>query len=95
MPNQCFHDGDFWYAVAPTAAGQSPTTHPEFWRRILIPAAWRRLLVKLMEARIQRAEGQQDKAIAAEREVVKLWDRVRANGQHGRERVVQRQVRTR
>lgn len=78
MPNQCFHEGDFHYAVAQTAAGQSPSTNPELWRRIEIPARWRAVLGRKMEARLQRAEGQQDKAAAAERIAEGLLDELRA-----------------
>lgn len=95
MPSQCFHEGDFWYATSATIAGQSPATHPDIWQRITIPMEWRRLLAKLMTARILRAEGQDDKAIAAEREATRLRDQIRENSSHVRERVVRRRVVTR
>lgn len=78
MPDQCFHAGDFWYAVAQTTPGQSPATNPELWRRIEIPARWRSVLGRKMEARLQRSEGQQDKAAAAERLADGLMDELRA-----------------
>lgn len=82
MASQCFHDGDFWYAVATTTAGQSPTTHPQLWRRIEIPAAWRGVLALKMEARILGAEGQHDKARSAMSEAEQRLDALRITRNH-------------
>lgn len=71
MANQCYHEGEYWQAVSDTAAGESPTTNPEKWRRIRLPAEWRHVLARLTYATLLEMDGQRDKANDVRREARK------------------------
>lgn len=64
MADQCYHNGDFYQALEATAAGESPTTHPDKWAKIRIPAKFRWVLARLTHAHLLELDGQMDKAMA-------------------------------
>lgn len=66
MPTQAYHDGDFWYCVAAASPGQSPTTHPDKWERILIPHELRASIASLAAARLFAQEDNLEQSAAAE-----------------------------
>jgi len=85
MASQAYYEaggvGDWYEAVATTAAGESPVTHPAKWRKLEIPHCLEATIVSLALAFIQRGEGQADKALAEARLVESDMERLML--QHG------------
>lgn len=81
MPDQCYHDGDFWQCSQATSAGQSPTTHPAKWVRQEIPANFRRYIVRAAVAKILPGEGKTDIARAVTKEATSILEELIAR--HG------------
>lgn len=71
MPSQAYYEsdgvGDWYEAIADTAPGESPVTHPELWRKIEIPQFMERCLVSAALAHLHRGDGQSDKSLAERR----------------------------
>ncbi len=79
MPTQAYFEtdgveGDFYDCIADAAAGESPATNPEKWRRIEIPAAFESFLVARAVSILQLGEGQSDKARAEEKSASLILD---------------------
>lgn len=74
MPDQIYHDGDFWQCKSTTSAGESPTTTPAKWAKQAIPAIFRQYIVRAAVARILPGEGKTDlaRAVAKEAEDIRL-----------------------
>ena len=64
MPDQAYHEGDFYQCVTATAVTESPTTAPSKWRRIALPKDWRWVLGQMAHAHLLEMDGQMDKAAA-------------------------------
>jgi len=63
MASQCYYDGDFWDATQAVAPGESPGTHPQKWRRLTLPLAFREYLTLKSVAVLMAGLGQQEKAL--------------------------------
>lgn len=73
MPSQAYFaidgvEGDFYDCIAAAAAGESPATNPEKWRRVDIPAAFEEYLIERAVAILQVGEGQSDKSRAGSKD---------------------------
>lgn len=67
MPSQAYYNGDWYECVADTAAGESPLTNPEKWRKMDIPAQFDRYLSQAAYEKILPGEGQSDRRILSRR----------------------------
>jgi hypothetical protein len=63
--NQVYFNGDFYQCAVATIAGESPTTQPTSWVKIVLLSKWRWVLAQLTYAGLLAADGQTDKASAA------------------------------
>lgn len=63
MPNQCYHDGNFYQAKLDILPGNPPPA-PVAWSLVQIPAQWRWILARLTYANLLELDGQKDKANA-------------------------------
>lgn len=64
MASQAYYEGDWYEAVANTAAGESPASHPAKWNKIEIPAFLSRAVVEIATGSMLSADGQNDKRVA-------------------------------
>lgn len=67
-------EADFYDCIDAAAAGESPATNPEKWRRIEIPAVYEWFLVSRAASLLLPGEGQSDKARAEEVASAKTLD---------------------
>lgn len=78
MPTQAYFEvdgeGDFYACVSPTSPGESPTTAPEKWAKLEIPAILERFLVEQALCFLMMGEGQLDKRMAMQARVDALRD---------------------
>lgn len=68
--------GDWYDCIAVTAAGESPATAPDKWRKISIPQCLEQPIVDLALAFIERGEAQSDKSLAGKRMLEGDMDRL-------------------
>lgn len=68
-------DGDFYAAIATTAPGESPDTHPGKWIKLAIPEVLHQSIVLRAAASLLREQGQHDKARALDRQAAEQLDR--------------------
>ena len=67
MASQIYFNGEFYDCLVPSAAGESPTTHSQNWRRVEIPREAANFLVQKAFALLLSGDGQEDKRRTAER----------------------------
>lgn len=67
MASQIFYNGEFYDCLVTSEAGQSPTTHPENWRRVEIPRDAGNFVVQRAYSLLLSGDGQEDKRRSAER----------------------------
>lgn len=59
--SQVYFEGEFWECIADAAPGESPTSAPEKWQRLDIPAIFERFLVQSSLEKLLPDLGQNDK----------------------------------
>lgn len=74
MASQAYYQGEFYDCVVASAAGETPTTHPENWLRVEIPRDAAAFVVQKAYALLLSSEDQEDSRRAAEREATKTLD---------------------
>jgi len=63
MADQVYHNGEFWQCIEAAGVNESPTSNPEKWERLKMPAQFRRVLTLLTHAHLLELDGQTDKAL--------------------------------
>ncbi len=74
MATQCYYQGDFYYATVATAAGESPASAPDKWRRLDLPADIDRPVAEYAAGLLLAGDGQHDKDAALERRAQGMLD---------------------
>lgn len=67
MASQIYYNGEFYDCLVTSAAGESPTTHPENWRQVEIPREASTFMVQKAYALLLSGDGQEDKRRSADR----------------------------
>ena len=67
MPSQVYYNGDWYNCISDTTAGESPSTTPEKWSVLQIPAMFERYLVQAATEEILPGEGQTQKRVIERR----------------------------